>query len=209
MTAYLWKPADNYPNTRIGVYNKKESIDEYEFFRGNCVHKINPKIIIDFECPKEYIEKYGSIYTTAGSPVVREDVLGLCNDLLKDQIQIFDVELRTKNGVLKNYKLVNILNLVEGIDLEHSICKYLTDEKTILGFKYLVLKGNCLGDLHIARLKETKSLILVSEALKERFEKNKVKGVRFPTPEEHYAEIYNLEKVFKNAGREWPPKKQG
>lgn len=208
MKAYLWKSPKNYRNKWIGEYNRKLSFDQYRFFRGQFVTEENPKIIIDFECLKERIEGFGSLVTSASSPIVREDVLEICADLFEGQIQTFDVELHTENGVLNNYKLINILNLVEGVNLEESICEYFTDKKTIRGYEYLVLKENCLGNLNIARLQETPSHIIVSEKIKERFHKHKIKGARFIEPEEYYGEIYNLEKVFAGVGRVWPPKKK-
>ncbi|PWU06495.1 MAG: hypothetical protein C5B43_01740 [Verrucomicrobia bacterium] len=208
MKAYLWKPLKNYRNKWIGVYNRELSPDRLIFFGGNFVDEKLSTPIIDFICPKERIEKFGSVCTDTSSPIVRDDVLDICADLFKDQIQTFDVELHTQNGILNNYKLINILNLVEGVNLEESICEYFTDKKTIRGYKYLVLKENCLENLNIARLKETLSHILVSEKVKERFEKYKIKGARFIEPEEYYGEIYYLEKVFAGVGRVWKGKEE-
>jgi len=207
MKAYLWKPLINYPNKWIGMYNDDKPPDRFIFFRGKFITEKLPKPIIDFVCPKERIEKLGSIYTTTGSPIVRNDVLEICADLFENQIQTFDVELHTENGVLNNYKLINILNLVEGVNFEESICDYFRDG-LLMGYSYLVLKENCLGNLNIARLKETPSQILVSEKVKERFHKHKIKGARFIEPEEYYGEIYNLKKVFEGVGRVWPPEKK-
>ncbi|PWU06493.1 MAG: hypothetical protein C5B43_01730 [Verrucomicrobia bacterium] len=208
MKVYLWDAPRNYPNKWIGIYNRELSPNRFMFFDGKFIKEKLSKSIIDFECSKEELEKFGSIDTTTGSPIVREGVLEICFDLFKDQIQSFEVELRTKNGILTNYKLINILNLVEGVNFEESICKYLRDKKTLYGYEYLVLKENCLGNLNIARLKETSSHILVSEKVKERFEKHKIKGARFIEPEEYYGEIYNLEKVFASVGRLWKGPKE-
>ncbi len=208
MKAYLWKPLINYPNKWIGMYNDDIPPDRFIFFRGKLITEKLPTPIINFECSKERIEKFGTIRTTTGSPIVRKDVLAICIDLFETQIQTFDVELHTQNGVLYDYKLINILNLVEGVNLEESICEYFTDKKAIRGYEYLVLKENCLGNLNIARLKETPSHILVSEKVKERFHKHKIKGARFIEPEEYYGEIYNLKKVFEGVGRVWPPEKK-
>lgn len=208
MKAYLWESLKKYPNKWIGIYNRELSPDRFMFFDGKLIKKELFKPIIDFVCVKERIEKFGSVDTTTGSPIVRNDVLEICADLFEDQIQTFEVELHTENGILYDYKLINILNLVEGVNLEESICKYFTDKKTIRGYNYLVLKKNCLGDLNIARLKETPSHILVSEKVKERFEKYKIKGTRFIEPEEYYGEIYDLEKVFAGVGRVWKENKE-
>jgi len=206
MKAYLWDSLRNYPNKWIGMYND-DMPDRFIFFNGKLITEKLPRPIIDFECSKERIEKFGAIRTTTGSPIVRKDVLAICADLFEGQIQTFDVELRTENGILTNYKLINILNLVEGVDSTESIFSYLDKEKQLIHFNYLVLKENCLGNLNIARLREFEPHILVSEKVKERFHKHKIKGARFIEPEEYYGEIYNLKKVFEGVGRVWPPEK--
>jgi len=165
MKAYLWNDPDNFPNKRRGKYNEEISPDRFMFFGGTYINEMVGEIVVDFGCQKRQIEKYEVIPNNSASPIIREDVLEFCGDLLKDQIQIFDIELRAQDDILKHYKLINILNLVKGVDLGESICDYMTDEVTIAGYQYLVLKENCLGNLHIARLEETNSHIIVSDAL--------------------------------------------
>ena len=206
---YLWEDPEKYPFSREGIYNEDISPDRFLFYRSNLVTGELPKIIFNFKCPSKFIENLGTIPNDSASPLVREDVLEILDDLIGDQIQAFDTELHTKNGILYDYKLVNILNKVKGVNMDESICEYLTDEVTINGFEFLTLKENCLGKLNLARLEEQRSYILVSEALKERFEKNKIKGAWMVRPEVWYGLIYNFEEVFKSVGRIWDPKKYG
>ena len=206
---YLWVSPERYPFSREGIYNKKISPGRLLFFNCKKVTEELPKIVFNFKCPSKFIENLGAIPNDSASPLVREDVLEILDDLIGDEIQIFDTEIHTKDGMLNNYKLINILNEVPGVNLDESICKYMTDEVTINGFKFLTLKENCLGKFNLARLEEQSSYILVSEALKERFEKNKIKGAWMVRPEVWYGLIYNFEEVFKSVGRIWDPKKYG
>lgn len=203
MKAYFWDIPNEYPETRIGEYNQDISPDEYLFRKGKYITESLPKIVVSVKRKKELIEGYGAIPNSSGSPIIREDVLELCKDLFRDQVQAFDVELHTANEILNNYKLLNVLNILEDcINFEESIYSYYDKEKMFKWFDYMVLKDNCLGNLNIARISEGKKTI-VSKTVKDLFKKYKVKGVDICTPEEHYASIYNLEKIFKDAGRVW------
>lgn len=203
MKEYFWDIPNEYPATRIGAYNEDISPDRFLFRKGKYITEPLSKIVMSVNRKKELIQNYGVIPNNSGSPVIRKDVLELCKDLFKDQVQVFDLELHTANEILHNYKLLNVLNILEdGINFEESVYRYIDKEQMFKRFQYMVLKDNCLENLNIARINETMKTI-VSGTVKDLFKKHKIKGVDICTPEEHYASIYNLEKVFKDAGRVW------
>ena len=53
-------------------------------------------------------------------------------------------------------------------------------------FRYLTYKSGCMGSHKLARDAENLGHILVTEEIKEAFEKEKIKGVWFVKPEDYY-----------------------
>lgn len=108
--------------------------------------------------------------------------------LAPDDVQFFDTEVHCKDGILKNYKLVNITREIKGIDYEKSIYyeRSLPGGSVMHYFKYLVYKPGCMGSYKLARDKEYHSHLLATEEIKQAFEKAKIKGMRFVRPEEFF-----------------------
>ena len=56
----------------------------------------------------------------------------------------------------------------------------------IRGFKYLTYKPGCMGKHKLARDEEYLGNLLVTEEIKQAFEKEKIKGVWFVRSEDYY-----------------------
>jgi hypothetical protein len=143
--------------------------------------------ILHLNVPTSIIQKkYDCIPNNCASPLVNQKVIDLLYKLVPEDIQFFDAEVRCKDGILTNYKLINITRTIMGIDHEKSIYSLIPSTDGILGFKYLTYKPGCMGINKIARDKEYLGNILVTEEFKKAFEKEKIKGARFVRPEEFY-----------------------
>ena len=100
--------------------------------------------------------------------------------LCPDQIQVFDTVVVCKDGELRDYKALNILNKVDVSDPEKSIYTYfITAPDKISGYDKCVFKENCMGNIHIARDEKFRPEIIISETLKNALQKAKVKGFEF------------------------------
>lgn len=81
---------------------------------------------------------------------------------------------------LAEFYLVNICNLVDALDLEHSkYTEFSIDNEKLISVKVYALKRNRLSNAQIFRLKGSSFAIFVSENIKKAIEKNKVKGCSF------------------------------
>jgi len=110
----------------------------------------------------------------------------LCELLLKSDIkanlQFLPVELVdvSSGNINDSYKVVNILDVIDAIDLKHS--KYdvfkLDSEKIIMVEKF-ALKEEVVKDYDIFRLKNDTIPIFVSEKIKRLIKKNKLSGFVF------------------------------
>jgi hypothetical protein len=123
----------------------------------------------------EIEKKYDCIPNNASAPLVNQKVIDLLLQLVPDDVEFFDTEVRCKDGIFHNYKLLNITRTITGIDHEKSIYSLIESTNAILGFKYLTYKPGSMSQHKLARDKEYLGNILGSEEFKLAFEKNKVK----------------------------------
>lgn len=169
---YIWEFYEGYPNKSVGQYDEKNQIDRF-FFTG--VEKLldNEEIIILFEIKKEEILKYDDIENTGGGwlKIVSPDLATTLKQYAPQEVQLVDVTLRTQNGDIKDYKIVNILREVSALNKEESKFSYIpgSNEQAIMGFRKLRLHPQ--DDFNIALLSEYKPFILISPFLKEKIEK--------------------------------------
>jgi hypothetical protein len=139
------------------------------------------------EVTKARIQKvYDRIPNSALLPLVNQKVVDLLLKIAPDEVQFFDTEIRCKDGVLKNYKIVNVIHTIKGIDHEKSVYDTMANCDAIGGFKYLTYLPGCMGNRKIARDEEYMGNILVTEEIKQAFEKEKIKGACFFRPEDYY-----------------------
>jgi len=154
------------------------------------------------ECPKfsripilrlkatttEIQKQYDSIPNDADAPLVNQKIVDLLMKIAPNEVQFFDAEVHCKDGILTDYKLLNVTRNFIGIDREKSICKMMFPDAPdeIRGFKFLTYKPGCMGSLKLARDEEYSPNLLVTEQLKQAFEKEKIKGCRFVRPEDFY-----------------------
>jgi hypothetical protein len=187
---YSWKSPEHCPNRLIAAYDDEISTDRFVFLEGIRLkpEQVDKPIIFDHEMKQVDIIKYDCIPNNSSSPLVNQKIVDLLLQLAPKDVQFFNAEVRCKDGILTEYKLLNIASTIVGIDYEKSVCQMMKDYPTvILGFKYVTYKPGCMGSHKIARDAEYLSNILVSEDMKQVFEKEKVKGAWLVRPEEWYS----------------------
>jgi|688.fasta_scaffold165566_2 hypothetical protein len=187
---YQWEKLKNCRNKSIAAYNRELSPDRFMFLDGIplTTEQVNKKPIFEQEITQARTIKYDCIPNNCGSPLVNQKIVDLLLRLAPDDVQFFDAEVRCKDGILTGYKLLNATHTIVGIDHEKSIYTMMKESPTaILGFKYLTYKPGCMGNIKIARDREYLSNFLVAEEIKQAFEKEKITGIWFATPEEWYS----------------------
>jgi len=103
-----------------------------------------------------------------------------------DNIQYFDavVENSVTGEVSDDYKIANIIGIVNCIDYDNSELEYFPDGG-VMFFDKLVLDENKIKGLLIFRLYDFLPIIVVHKKIKEIFEKNSISGIKFYLPEEY------------------------
>jgi hypothetical protein len=104
-----------------------------------------------------------------------------------DNIQYFPVTLRDQDGVVvtENYRLVNIVGLLDCIDMDKSKVKHW---KSGMGFDFLsmVIDEKKVQGFPIFRLKDDPTKVVINETLKQHIEKNKMTaGVKLIKTEDY------------------------
>ncbi len=186
---YLWEKHRGCSNRIIAAYNRELSPDRFLFLDGVRLVSgiINRTIIFEQKATQAEILKYDCMPNNSGSPLLNERIVDILLDLAPDEVQLFDTEVRCKDGILTGYKLLNATCTIVGIDHEKSIYTMMQQApEAILGFTYLTYKPGCMGNHKLARDKEYLSNFLVTEGVKKAFEQEKIKGVWFARPEEWY-----------------------
>ena len=185
---YLWVKPEYCTQKLIADYNRELSPNRFLFLEGIELtnEQVNAKPIFELKVKQAEITKYDCIPNISGAPLVNQKVVDILQKLIPDEVQFFDAEVRCKDGTLSSYKLLNSTCKIIGIDHGNSIYSLIESTDVILGFKYLTYKSGCMGNHKLARDEEYLSNLLVSNEIKQTFEKEKIKGVRFARAEDYY-----------------------
>ncbi len=183
---YIWDEPNRFPNKAIGDYNWRiHKTNRLDFIQGKELNLKNPDLILSVEISSEQLLKYDCLPNNFGSPLVNKKVLSILNKLCPEDFQVFDAEIRTKDGIETSYKILNIIRTIDSIDMKKSIYK-LSPEGIPRNVQKLFFKKNCMGSYHMAREIYYHPLELVSKDLVQIFKKEKITGVRFLKDEELY-----------------------
>lgn len=187
---YLFESPKNYKVSEEARYDHKESFDRFVFRDGKVIskEKIDKPLLFNLHMTKDDAENFDQIINDSSCLLVNKKLMVLLERHVPGQLQFFNAEIRCLDGVLKGYRLVNITQLVEGVDHEKSSYSKMVHADAISSFQKLVLKKDCMNGHKLARLVEYKGHILATEELKQVFEAENITGVRFIKPEDWYAE---------------------
>ncbi len=204
---YIWRIPADFPINHILEYRWKERRTDSSIFMDgkrlpveatrsiqteNNMEHPDYDLVFNSNLTEEKLLKYDCIPNSLGGrpPIVNSKVLEFLKLECPDDFQDFTIEINgfDKSGKCysnKGYHLLNIVNCVDSIDKENSICQcYPNGEVDIL--KKLVLKKNALGKHHMARLDMYTPLLLVSDNIVSIFKAEKIKGVSFLTDSEAF-----------------------
>ena len=175
---YDYKNDKNYINCKI---IEKGIIDEYLVSEGRYITEW-PEILFGYDASegKQKTDYIANLYRWL---IVSDKFYSLINDLFPDlNVQFLPVkmfEIKEKDCE-ESYKVLNILDVVDALDLEQSIYDVfeLGDEKIYSVSKY-ALKKDAVKGKDIFRLKDDTIPIFVSESIKTMIENNNLKGFDF------------------------------
>lgn len=172
--------ADNNTSPRELNDNELALIKQY------TAHYFSRTPMVTFSIKSEKLVKFDCLATNICAPLVNERVKQLLEKSAPNDVQFFPAKLICKDGELVGYFFVNIISTFVGIDYEKSTYTQSKNSANIFYFTKVVYKPGCMGKHFIARDKHHLDHLLVSEQLKQLFEKEKITGVDFVPPEIYY-----------------------
>ena len=182
---YEWTVADKYPRDSYPIYDdSNDTIDKTLDFMACKLLDPSEEYFLKFKtrAKLENFKKLDIVFTNAFmSILLNKKIISILQEVCPDQIQVFDTVIECKDGVITDYKAVNILNEVDVSDPEKRKFYYLTNGTSIAGYdnRGFVMKEEMLEPVHIGRDKYSHATIIISSTLKEALEKAKVKGCKY------------------------------
>jgi hypothetical protein len=181
---FLWTSPDDYPESLIGTYDRKASPDRFLFKQGRRLEVPDVIPVVRFDCSTSELRGIDDLVSSAMVPIVSERIQELLRERAGQDVQLVDVHVRTRDGELSGYRIVNVTTLVKTID--HSASEYtlIPGTNAIMGFRKLVVFPDALGQHALARDAEYKSNLMVSDPLGEFLKGLRLGGVGLYRPEE-------------------------
>jgi hypothetical protein len=183
MAIRIWSsPLTGYPKKHFGVY-RHATDDRYEslkFYEGEPVDLDHEITFLFEESLLDQLAKLGCLWTNISPPLVN-GVIGevLLAHAAKD-VQLFRANVIAKDGVTRDYYLVNFTSLVHCLDFEKSVISGYFDDGSPRWIDRLRFKNEaCMNGHDLARLSEDRGYILVSEKLYQALSTLKFKGLQF------------------------------
>lgn len=183
---YKWTIPEKYKNRYIGEYDRDHSPDSYWLTKGMVLGEFIPTPHVYFETSKQNIMQFDCLPNNSLIPLVNERVKTLLEKLAAADVQFFPAKITCTDGTLDGYFFLNITHLILGIDHKKSVYTKMTTVDAISGFHYLTYKPDCMGEHDLARDQEYESHLLVSEKIKNVFDREKISGVSLIRPEDCY-----------------------
>lgn len=157
-------------------------IDQYDVEKGTFVDRWDSRIVLQYD-PKDGDKETDYLANDLGWLIVSRRLRNLFEKEKVQGLQYLDIFIQNKNSqeYLDGYSVVNICNLVDALDLEHSqydIFEVDKDEKFISVEKY-ALKKDMLQGQDLFKLKDDTIPKFISERLVKVMIENNVTGCDF------------------------------
>ena len=181
---YLLQSAEDYPQDFIAEYDKGKSPDRFIFTDGKFIDKLESSIIFHLNKPKGVIFKIDYICNQASVPLASPRMASILEDNFNNDVQLLDTVIKTRDGIIDTCQLVNAIHNVKAINHEISDYEFVPNTKEIMYFTHLAYNDDCLNGFDMARDIEYDVNLIVSQKVKDVFEKAKLFGYGIYSPED-------------------------
>jgi len=168
-------------NDAISYCYNTHGFEQYELKEGNLIKNWNDKITFYFD-PDEGDKLTDYLVNNLGWLIVSKKFIEVMNILKIRDIQYLPVKIVNlkNNEIINDYKVVNIINVVDGLNLESSDYSTIElDGEKIYSIRKYALKKNKIKDENLFKLKGDEIPIFVSNAFKDLIDKNNITGCEF------------------------------
>ena len=188
------------PQKSFAVYDNERSFDRFELI--HCVELKNikdKKFIFTVKNPIEKILKWDFLPNTTCAPLINKKGLDFINELCPNEFEYFDTIIEAPDGIINDYKIINILISVKIADEEKTKYNTFSDGKPF-SYEKLVAKDNPLEGHNMVRDESMHTAVYVSPYFKSEFHKRKLKGAFFDDAEYPHTLLSSYEFYNPNTG---------
>jgi hypothetical protein len=182
---WSWVEApDEFDPFFANVDYKLSTLEPYLLLGPTPVAKGSGVIVLNAQRWKlSRIESYGCLPVASNQRYVNVSLKKFLTSYLdENEVQFYPVTVKAKDGDSYDFCALVILNSIECTDIEKSkINIWFVENKVAASFSDIVLRPNCLGEVHIAVDSVTGSII-ISAGLKKELEATNEKGLHFIPP---------------------------
>ncbi|WP_317368831.1 DUF1629 domain-containing protein [uncultured Tyzzerella sp.] len=116
-----------------------------------------------------------------GWVLVSDKFIKLTEKYIKGEVEYLDVYVENKDNknIREDYKIINIIKVLDALDLQNSIYHSIDKEGYIFGLKKYALNNDIVKGSNIFRLHNQIDIIFVSENIKNVIEENNLTGFNF------------------------------
>lgn len=126
----------------------------------------------------EHILKWDFLPNSTGIPLANEKALKVLEEVAQGEFQAIPTAIKLPDGqIIKEYKLINVINKIDSVDYHKSILKPENKREEWDMYEKFYHKLGCLGDFNLGRSIELP--LLGSEKLRDLVRSNKLQGLTF------------------------------
>lgn len=121
------------------------------------------------------------LHNSYGWVLVSDKFIELTEEYIKNEVEYLDVYIENKDNknVKEDYKIINIIKVLDAFDLQNSIYHSIDKEGCIFGLKKYALNNDIIKGSNIFRLHNQIDITFVSENIKNVVEENNLTGFHF------------------------------
>ncbi|WP_309383696.1 hypothetical protein [Cerasicoccus frondis] len=162
---YIWEISDKFPEDCIGLYNDQNSLEPHELKAAVALESIAP-LRFDFDVSISKLLTLDDLANSALVPLISKRLAELLVDYTDGQIQLLKALVVGVDGAIDDYRVLNTLFEIDGIDFSKSNISYIHGTDYVMGFESLALKdSDFMGALCLAREVSYPPMLYVSQLL--------------------------------------------
>ncbi len=138
------------------------------------------------------LDRHHCLPGSNAAPLVDKTIKPILEKFAPGAIEFVPVTVLAKGLEIKRFSFARPLTVLDCLDMEQSEINYtlkIGNVVTVHDYGELVLKPNCLGEHHLARLR-TPKFTMVSEELKQALEATGDPGIDFEKPKDFWKRIW-------------------
>lgn len=181
---FLLRIPNDFPQEMIGEYLKDSSPDRFIYRRATRVPDDGGTPRFLFSATIKALMCFDVLPNSAMVPLVSKRVAKILEEICRMDYELVPAEIKTKNGNIEDYYLLNILTKVAMIDRANSSLDMITGTNQIRKINKLECLTAGMQNHHLARDIDYMSYIWFSKTLKDAFKSSNIRACQFVAPNE-------------------------